>query len=251
MTFTYDYKARKIKLEEILDNMDKINEVETLPRDENFTYKNGYKSWVSSIFIDIRNSTELIENNSELSVAKVIRGFTSEIIEILRKDTDKLKEIGIRGDCVYAIYSAPKQKDLYDLAYRAYYINTYLNMLNSLLSKRNLPNIKAGIGLASSQTLVVKAGRHSSGINNFVWIGESVSMACNLANIANKEIDDSILLSSTFYHNYSQYIENHVQKEEKILSYYKPDEHERYGKFYRSSIIMSAFNNWIKDDMPV
>ena len=114
--------------------MDKINEVEVLPRDENFTYKNGYKSWVSSIFIDIRNSTELIENNSELKVAKVIRGFTSEIIEIFRKDTDKLKEIGIRGDCVYAIYSSPAQKDIYDLTDRAYYINTYLKMLVLLQS---------------------------------------------------------------------------------------------------------------------
>lgn len=251
MTFTYDYKARKIKLEEILDNMDKINEVEVLPRDENFTYKNGYKSWVSSIFIDIRNSTELIENNSELKVAKVIRGFTSEIIEILRKDTDKLKEIGIRGDCVYAIYSSPAQKDIYDLTDRAYYVNTYLKMLNSLLSKRNLPKITAGIGLATSQTLVVKAGRHSSGINNLVWIGESVSMACNLANIANKEIDDSILLSRNFHYNYSKYIEQYAQEEKKTLNYYKRCEHERYGTFYHASIIMSAFNKWIKDDMPV
>ncbi|EYT94477.1 adenylate/guanylate cyclase domain-containing protein [Enterococcus mundtii] len=251
MTFTYDYKDRKIKLEEILDNMDKINEVEILPRDENFTYKNGYKSWVSSIFIDIRNSTELIEKNSELNVAKVIRGFTSEIIEILRRDTDKLKEIGIRGDCVYAIYSSPKQKDIYDLADRAYYINTYLKMLNSLLSKRHLPEITAGIGLATSQTLVVKAGRHSSGINNLVWIGESVSMACNLANIANKEIDNPILLSSMFYHNYSKYIEEHDQERKETLGFYKLDKHERYGTFYHANIVKTDFNKWIADDMPI
>jgi class 3 adenylate cyclase len=251
MSFNYDYKARKIKLEEILDNMDKINEVKTLPKDENFTYTNGYKAWVTSIFIDIRNSTELIENNSELNVAKVIRGFTSEIIEILRKDTDKLKEIGIRGDCVYAIYSAPKQKDFYDLADRAYYINTYLKMLNSLLSKRNLPNIKAGIGLASSQTLVVKAGRHSSGINNLVWIGESVSMACNLANIANKEVNNPILLSSNFYYNYSQYIKTSLPSKEKTLSYFEKDRHERYGNYYHGNVIKTDFNDWITNGMPI
>ncbi|MED4129710.1 adenylate cyclase, partial [Shouchella miscanthi] len=105
----YDYKARKEKIEEILDNTDGVNEVSKLPRDEDFTYTNGYKAWVSSIFIDLRDSTKLITSNEDNEIAKVIRGFTSEIIEILRQDTSKeeLKEIGIRGDCVYAIYSAP------------------------------------------------------------------------------------------------------------------------------------------------
>ena len=47
-------------------------------------------------------------------------------------------------------------------------------MLNKLLDKRNLPNIKAGIGLAADKNLAVKAGRKSSGINDFVWIGKTV-----------------------------------------------------------------------------
>ena len=47
-------------------------------------------------------------------------------------------------------------------------------MLNKLLDKRNLPNIKAGIGLAD-KNLAVKAGRKSSGINDFVWIGKTVT----------------------------------------------------------------------------
>ena len=53
------------------------------------------------------------------------------------------------------VYSSPAQKDIYDLTDRAYYVNTYLKMLNSLLSKKkltqdnsrnrfgNLPNISS------------------------------------------------------------------------------------------------------------
>ncbi|MFS7394288.1 adenylate/guanylate cyclase domain-containing protein [Carnobacterium maltaromaticum] len=251
MSFNYDYKARKEKLEEILDGMDKINEVSVLPRDGDFTYKNGYKAWVSAIFIDIRNSTELISDNSELDVAKVIRGFTSEIIEILRKDSDNLKEIGIRGDCVYAVYSVPYQKDIFNLAKRAYYVNTYLEMLNSELSKRKLPNIKAGIGLASSKTLVVKAGRHSSGINNLVWIGESVAMACNLANIANKEGNKPIVLSGNFYYNYSDYINNSVPDSKTTLTYFEKKYSERYGDYYSGNVIIKTFYDWINNGMPL
>ncbi|MCM2988354.1 hypothetical protein M3580_03820 [Bacillus safensis] len=77
-------------------------------------------------------------------------------------------EIGIRGDCVYAIYSVPYKEDFLDIAHWAFYINTYMKMLNKLLEERRLPNIKAGIGLAANETLAVKAGRKSSRIINLV-----------------------------------------------------------------------------------
>lgn len=53
-----------------------------------------------AIFVDVRDSSKLfskkgLENKKE--TAKLIRAFTSEIIEILR-DSENLKEIGIRGD---------------------------------------------------------------------------------------------------------------------------------------------------------
>lgn len=47
--------------------------------------------------------------------------FTSEIIEILKKDTDdNMIVIGIRGDCVYAIYSVPFREDILDIAHRGF-----------------------------------------------------------------------------------------------------------------------------------
>ena len=87
------------------------------PNNDNFTYENGYKAWLSAIFIDLRNSTKLFTENSEVDVANVIRGFTPEVIEILQKDTqdNELKEIGIRGDCVFAVYSTASKEEIYDV----------------------------------------------------------------------------------------------------------------------------------------
>ena len=196
----YDYKSRKKKVEEILENTNFINEVKRFPNNDNFTYENGYKAWLSAIFIDLRNSTKLFTENSEVDVANVIRGFTPEVIEILQKDTqdNELKEIGIRGDCVFAVYSTASKEEIYDVYQRAVYINTYLKMLNKLLDKRNLPNIKAGIGLAADKNLAVKAGRKSSGINDFVWIGKAVTTASKLADLGNKEGICPIVMSGTF-----------------------------------------------------
>ncbi|WRN55233.1 hypothetical protein UM715_05940 [Staphylococcus aureus] len=73
-----------------------------------------------------------------------------------------MKEIGIRGDCIFAVYSTASKEEIFDVYQHAVYINTYLKMLNKLLDKRNLPNIKAGIGLAADENLAVKAGRKSS-----------------------------------------------------------------------------------------
>jgi hypothetical protein len=245
---SYNYKERKIKVEEILDNTDKVNEVDKFPRDEDFTYTNGYKAWAGAIFVDLRDSTTLFSEYNDVDISKVIRGFTSEIIEILRQDTDnnELKEIGIRGDCVFAVYSTPKKSDIYDIARRAFYVNTYMSMLNKLLDERGLPTIKAGIGLATKKTLAVKAGRKSSGIHNLVWIGESVAKASKLADLGNKNGVRPIVICDTFYFNY---IKEQKKSKPNSESWWKKVDDDTYGTYYHGNVIIPDFNNWIKDGM--
>ncbi|PET27186.1 adenylate cyclase [Bacillus anthracis] len=243
----YDYKERKKKIEEILDNTDKVNEVDKFPREEDFTYTNGYKAWAGAIFVDLRDSTTLFSGTNDVEIAKVIRGFTSEIIEILRKDTDNdLKEIGIRGDCVYAVYSAPKQLDIYDIANRAFHINTYMEMLNKLLKDRKLPTIKAGIGLSAEVTLAVKAGRKSSGINNLVWIGKSVAKAAKLSDLGNKNNINPIVMSETFYGNY---IDVQNKYDSNIEKSFRKETDEKYGVYYHANLVKTDFYDWINNGM--
>ena len=123
----YEYKKGKDRIVAILDNKLEVVEKDELPSDDSFTFNNGYYSWVSSVFVDIRSSSELFADEDKEKVAKLIRSFTSEIIEILRKD-DNLREIGIRGDCVYAVYTTPKKDDVYEIADKTFYVNTYMNM---------------------------------------------------------------------------------------------------------------------------
>lgn len=242
----YDYKERKKKVEEILDNTDAVIEVNKFPRDADFTYTNGYKAWASAIFVDLRDSTSLFSKEDyDVEIAKVIRGFTSEIIEILRKDTTdtELKEIGIRGDCVYAVYSTSTINDIYDISNRAVYINTYMKMLNKLLENRGLPTIKAGIGLATKETLAVKAGRKSSGIHNLVWIGESVAKASKLSDLGNKNGVGPIVMSGTFHFNYLK------EATEKEKSFWTKKTDSAYGEYHHGNVIISDFNSWISDGM--
>lgn len=244
----YDYKDRKSKVEEILDNTDAVNEVEKFPADDDFTYTNGYKAWAGAIFVDLRDSTSLFSNSDEIEISKVIRGFTSEIIEILRKGTEgeELKEIGIRGDCVYAIYSTRYKSDIFEIMIRSIYINTYMKMLNRLLQERDLPKIKAGIGLAANLTLAIKAGRKSSGINNLVWVGEAVAKASKLADKGNKDGIGPIVLSKLFYDNCIELLKERNPKTEQWLTE-KYD--ENLGTYYHTELVIDDFNNWIENGM--
>ena len=244
---SYDYQNGKSRIEEILNNETEIKDKEKVPKDENFTFSNGYYSWVSAIFVDIRESSKLFTDEDKEKVAKIIRSFTSEIIEILKKD-DNLREIGIRGDCVYAIYTTPLQKDIYKMAEKTFFINTFMKMLNKLLEKKYYPTIKVGIGMSTAKELVVKAGRKNASINNKVWIGDAVTKASNLSSLGNKDGVLPIVFSELSYINFiEQLVENNKNKDPK--SWFEEDSTYEYGVYYSADIIVENFCNWIKNGM--
>lgn len=123
-----DYEESRKRIEEILNSKTQIEEVDSISNDEDgFTYENGVRTWVGAMFIDIRNSTDYFKENDAEKVARIMRAFTSEIIGIL-KQNEKYVQIGIRGDCVYAIYSTPKKDDLNNILSDACFINTFQKM---------------------------------------------------------------------------------------------------------------------------
>ena len=242
----YNYQEGKERVENILDNALEVIENDKIPSDENFTFSNAYYGWVTGIFVDIRDSSKLFSNGDKELVSKMIRSFTSEVIEILRND-DNLREIGIRGDCVYGIYTTPSKKDDLEIANKAFYINTFLKMLNKLLSERNMPTIKVGIGISTDKELVVKAGRKGVGINNSVWIGDAVTKASNLSSLGNKNGYAPIVMGGTVYDNI---IEGLEERSSDAKSWFT----ERYiadiGRFYDANIVKTGFNDWINNGMP-
>ena len=237
----YDYRAGKKRVEDILRNKLLVINSDTIPNEKNFTFLNGYYGWVTAIFVDIRDSTELfdIDENDREKISKIIRSFTSEVIEILRKD-DNLREIGIRGDCVYAIYTTATKNSIWECFYQACTVSTYLKMLNKLLEESAYPTILAGIGIASSKELVVKAGRKDVDINNLVWIGKAVTRAANLSALGNDSKHWPIVLSNTTYVN----VVEEIGKEKFSEKYDK-----NFVKYYDCNLVINTFDDWINGGM--
>lgn len=183
----------------------------------------------------------------------MVRSFTSEIIEILRKDKnlekdENLREIGIRGDCVYAIYTTPTKGDIYEIAIKSWYVNTYLIMLNKLLLKKGYSKIRTGIGVATSEELVIKAGRKDVGINNKVWIGDAVTKASNLSGLGSKNGYNPIVYSNLCYINFEDEMVKILGEESKDWFHRNSD--SKNGVHYDANVINPGFNNWIDEGMP-
>ena len=243
---SYDFRKGKERVESILDNDLTVIEQNEVPSDESFTFSNGYYSWVTGVFVDIRDSSTLFSDEDKEKVSKVIRSFTSEVIEILRND-DNLREIGIRGDCVYAIYTTPSTDDIYELADKTFWINTYMKMLNKLLADRSLPKINVGIGMSTAQELVVKAGRKDVGINSKVWIGKAVTRASNFSSLGNKKGNPALVYSNCSYINFIDKLKE--VSGEKAKDWFKYHSDEGDGAYYTANIVNSNFDKWISNGM--
>jgi class 3 adenylate cyclase len=241
----YDYVAGKKRVIDIIEKRPEVIDSPELPSDDAFTFENSYRSWVTGIFVDIRRSTDLFSNEDKVLVTRVIRSFTSEIIEIFRKEAH-LSEIGIRGDCVYAIYTTPKQADVYEVLDMSFFANTYMRMLNILLGNYSLPTLDVGIGLATSQDLVIKAGRKDTGINNKVWIGPAVARASKFASRGNKDGHKPIVLSEL---TYSNTIDLLLKDSKDAVTWFTARSDSELGAYYDASLLKTEFNNWINSGM--
>ncbi|EHR9039708.1 adenylate/guanylate cyclase domain-containing protein [Clostridium perfringens] len=240
---SYDYKAGKERIEAILNNKMEIIDKDKLPKGEEFTFDNGYKSWITAIFVDIRDSSTLFQEEDSEKVAKIIRSFTSEIIEIFREEDDLIREIGIRGDCVYAIYTTPQKPDIDKIFYKACTVNTYIKMLNKLLINNGYEEIKIGIGMATDKELVIKAGRKTSGINAKVWIGKAVTEAANLSGVANKGLNfHPIAIAPITYNNLNEHNKELCKQD----TYYRNNSPITY---YKADAVYTDVVEWINNGM--
>lgn len=243
----YDYKEGRNRVISILKSEKNVKTLDRVPTIGKFTYENSFYSNVTALFVDIKDSTNLFGKHRHESTSKIIRAFTSEILEILNSG-DNLREIGIRGDCVYAIYTYSLKEENYEIAKRAFYINTYLKMLNKMLLEKNMDTITAGIGVATSKELVIKVGKEGTKISNLVWIGEVVTHASKFSGIAGRDISDPIIFSNSFFNS----VTNQLNSCKTLYDMSKPRKRHKaknLGGYHSCDIKVKDFNEWIDGGM--
>ncbi len=243
----YSYKDSKSNIINILKSKTPIKNMDNIPSDNTFTYENGVKTWVSAIFVDIENSTKLFSSKDE-KLARLMRAFCSEIICIMQ-NYSKYNQIGIRGDCVYAIYDVLDEDDLVKVFEVAFTVNTFMKMFNKIIKDYGYDFLNAGIGIGADEDLIIKAGRSGTGINDKIWIGKAVVDAANLSSKAARNNVEPIAMNSIFYNYVIEKLMARNSNYRQWIKGYNYNIYTRKYEFYHCNIIDKDFNTWIGGGM--
>lgn len=237
-TYTYKVEDSASRMDDILDANDNDYEdnKSSIPSRDKLTYKNGYYVDVTSLFIDIVDSSKLTDGHKRPTLAKMYRCFLSECVAIMNSYTI-CKEININGDCVWGVFETPNISDVDKVTDVAAKLNSMIRILNYKLGKKNYEKINVGIGIDDGLALMVKAGYSGSGLNDVIWMGDVVNSACHLANRAGRGLRKTILVSSKVY-------ENVLENTQKLLSKCTID-----GKiYYEGNFIWKEMENWYHEN---
>jgi class 3 adenylate cyclase len=121
------------------------------------------------------------------------------------------EEINIHGDCVWGVFKADCV-DNYGVVYHiAARLNSLLGWMNVKLKQHGYRQIKAGVGAADGNVLIVKAGYSGSSINDLIWMGDAINKASHLANCAGRNGLEPILLTESFVQKISRHRQSLVK----------------------------------------
>lgn len=236
----YNIEKSVGRIQEILDSNnsnyeDKGNVVSSR---DTLTYNNGYYVNVTALFIDIVDSSKLIEECQKTTLAKIYRSFISECVAII-SSSSQCREVSIHGDCVWGIFETPKKSDIDSVFYIAASLYGLVNMLNIKLAKKKYQTISVGIGIDYGRTLMIQAGYKGSSLNEVVWMGNVVNNACHLANKAGRDFREPIVVSSVIYNNLN------AHHQSLLYSYYDSE----YGCYnYEGNVISTSMEDWINNN---
>jgi class 3 adenylate cyclase len=162
-----------------------FTETEQIPASARLTYENGFFVECAALFIDIRGSSALTAKHTQSVLGKIYRAYISECVAVLNQDPN-CGEIFIQGDCVGAVFHAPRDEDVDSVFVRAGELNSLIEHLNWRLSQRGYSAIKCGIGVSVGRALMIQAGYKGSGINEVIWMGDVVNQAAKLCHLGNR-----------------------------------------------------------------
>lgn len=250
----YDFEARLKIIEETLSSS-----LDTRDWEGSFNIKemnDNQAIYIEcvSIFVDLRDSTKFVQDSNlyRKSLGKIYKTYISEIVAIVNS-FKTCWEIDIVGDCVSAVFiKKRKDDDIYkDGLSAASMCNGMLKVLNEKYKQKweDKVFIKAGIGLASGNAMVMKVGLFGSKeIKEGIYIGDVVNKASKLCDKASKDGNSPIFVSQEIY-DHSNIIANSKTNKtfENMLDPFDAGKEDDLESIYYGSFYRTAMNDWVKN----
>ena len=158
----------------------------------------------------------------------VIQSFVSEAMNI-GGACDCCKDIVIAENNLRFVYDTPMKKDLNEALDDAARIKTLAMVVSKKAKQKKCPTIKASVGMDYGVVSMLPVNLLDNRFARFIWKGETVKNAEELANKA----DDEIVISPIVWKNLTE--NNRKLFEAEPI----------FSTCYRGKIVNIAMNNWV------
>lgn len=192
----------KSKVKAILDERLVVTDVTYVPKldDPKLTFGNtGLKFTGSSLFIDIRGSTEILNNHNKPVVAKLHMAFFHTIVKIANSLDGNVRSFN--GDSSLIFFQGNYKETLSTAVKCAmqikYMIDNSEEGINELLKKYS--KLDFGIGIDHGNILCTKVGVGGDHNRDIFWIGNPVNKSTVLGD--NSKKPNHISISKYVYDN--------------------------------------------------
>lgn len=178
----------KLQLEEKTKSIrdERFSEVETsvIPTLETpgLTFGNSGKYFYATVlYIDIRQSSKLLDCHHYVNVAKLLTAFYNAIVRIANQDGGEIRSFN--GDSLLVFYKGTENDTVGKAVQSAMKMSFAINNVVNPIMK-NLSNIDFGIGIDYGKVLVTKVGIGGCSNNkDLIWIGNGVNRATRISDL--------------------------------------------------------------------
>ena len=165
--------------------------------------KNGRELDLAMLFIDIRESTKIVDGFRRTTAARMYKSFLSGVAQIARSNDGELRSFN--GDGVLVAFIGDNKrtnaakaalqmswfcKKVIKPKVEAYFANN--NQLEGL-------DFDFGIGVDVGKVLVVRGGIRGENNNDLVWVGNATNYAVKLSSLSNNGYN--VFISEDMYKN--------------------------------------------------
>ncbi|OEG73931.1 hypothetical protein BEL05_08465 [Shewanella colwelliana] len=200
------------KVAEIIDNAFDVTDITYVPdiNDSKLTFGNkGLKLTATTLYIDMRGSTAVLNNHNKTSVAKLHKAYFHTIVTIAKSLGGEVRSFN--GDGMLVLFQGTTKKKLSNAVSAAMKMKWMLTSSDSKVKKKmeKYSSVNFGIGIHYGDIICTKVGITGENNRDLVWIGNAVNKSVKIGD----KIHNDIGISSYVYSNLEDRVKYVTEKD--------------------------------------
>ncbi len=228
MATTYNFAESLNRIDAVLSAKIPDKAAGGIPVVETIDSSAVYMPQATVVHVNFEIEQDMWQPVDEKYSLPVIQSFIAEAMNI-GGACECCKDIMIAEKYLRLVYDTPLKKDLNEALDDAARIKTLALVVSKKAKQKRMPLIKASVGMDYGAVTLLPVNLHDNRFSKFIWMGESVKRAEELAGKA----DDDIVISTIVWKNLTEN-NRKLFEAEYLLS-----------TFYRGKIVNIAMNNWV------